>query len=217
MKGRRLLLLAVGVAAIVVLLTGCHLPAAPDVTPTPSGDEMDAGMALLGTSAALTAEVQSSLPTPTLEPTSQPTPVATTSPTSQPTATPTQPTGEQPTATPTGAPAGTETTYVIQPGDTLFRIARRYGMRFEDLARYNGIVNPHRINVGQVIRIPVEGVSLSTPPAQGEIFYTVQPGDNLYRISLRYNLNYMYLASYNGIANPHRISVGQAIRIPVTQ
>ena len=50
--------------------------------------------------------------------------------------------------------------------------------------------------------------------ASGEIIHTVQPGENLYRIGLRYGFTYHELAAYNGIANPNSISVGQQIRIP---
>jgi LysM repeat protein len=42
----------------------------------------------------------------------------------------------------------------------------------------------------------------------------VQPGDNLFRIALRYNMSYITLARYNNIANPSSIYVGQVIRIP---
>jgi LysM repeat protein len=44
--------------------------------------------------------------------------------------------------------------YVVQYGDTLYSIARRYGLSVWQLASYNGIPNPHRIYAGQVIRIP---------------------------------------------------------------
>lgn len=59
------------------------------------------------------------------------------------------------------------------------------------------------------------------PPQQetsptGEIIHTVQPGDNLYRIGLRYGFTYQELAAYNGIANPDRLEIGQQIRIPPT-
>jgi len=57
--------------------------------------------------------------------------------------------GTQPPAPPTG-----ETTYVVQRGDNLFRIALRYSMSYLDLAQYNGIANPAHIYVGQVLRIP---------------------------------------------------------------
>jgi len=214
MKRTSTFLLAACVAAV---LAGCNLPGAPPVTPTPSDATMEAGMDLITieTEGTLTAQAPSPLSTPTPEPivspTLAPTEEPTTAPSPESTPVPLQTPAEQPTTPPTSAPVGAEMTYVVQPGDTLFRIARRYGMRFEDLAYYNNIVNPHRIYVGQVIRIP-DG---ATPPTAGEVLYTVQPGDNLYRIALRYSLNYMYLASYNGIVNPHRINVGQVIRIPV--
>ena len=43
----------------------------------------------------------------------------------------------------------------------------------------------------------------------------VQPGENLFRIALKYNLDYFYLAQYNNIANPAAIYAGQQIRIPL--
>jgi LysM repeat protein len=43
--------------------------------------------------------------------------------------------------------------HVIAPGDTLGRIAQRYGTTVERLARLNEIHNPNLIEVGQVIRL----------------------------------------------------------------
>ena len=56
----------------------------------------------------------------------------------------------------------------------------------------------------------------TSPPDQptGEQVHTVAPGENLFRIGLRYGCPYQQLAAYNGIANPHYINVGQQIRIP---
>jgi lipoprotein NlpD len=51
-------------------------------------------------------------------------------------------------------------------------------------------------------------------PQPGGTTHVVQPGENLFRIALRYNLNYVYLAQYNGISNPAKIRVGQVLRIP---
>jgi len=199
---------------VALLLAGCTLPAAPDVTPTPSEQEaIEAGMAQMATEAAQTAAVvmespvstPTPLPTPVPSPTPPPTPV----PTIAPTVPPTAPPPPQPTEAP---PMSGEQTYIVQRGDTLYSIARRYGVRLGDLAAYNGIVNPNRIYVGQVLRIP-SGPS-PQPPSGGETVYIVQPGDRLFRIALRYNMNYLYLAAYNGIANPNLIYPGQVIRIP---
>jgi len=44
----------------------------------------------------------------------------------------------------------------------------------------------------------------------------VQPGENLFRIALKYGLSYQTLAAYNGIANPQYIYVGQVLKIPAS-
>lgn len=65
-----------------------------------------------------------------------------------------EPPAPEPTAEPQPeAPTG-ETIHVVQPGDNLYRIGLRYGFTAEELAAYNGIANPDRIDVGQQIRIP---------------------------------------------------------------
>ena len=50
--------------------------------------------------------------------------------------------------------------------------------------------------------------------ATGEQVYTVQSGDTLSGIAAKYGTTYQKLASYNGIANPNVISVGQKIKMP---
>ncbi len=50
--------------------------------------------------------------------------------------------------------------------------------------------------------------------AAGERTYTVKKGDTLSKIASEYGTTYQKLASYNGIANPSAIRVGQVIRIP---
>lgn len=49
---------------------------------------------------------------------------------------------------------GDERTHVVKSGENLFRIGLAYGFTAEELASYNGIVDPARIEVGQIIRIP---------------------------------------------------------------
>ena len=53
-------------------------------------------------------------------------------------------------------------------------------------------------------------------PAPGDSSgtYTVQPGDNLFRIALRFGTTTSALAAENGIANPRLIFSGQTLRIP---
>jgi LysM repeat protein len=42
----------------------------------------------------------------------------------------------------------------------------------------------------------------------------VQPGENLFRISLRYGTTINVLMALNGIVNPNRIFAGQVLRLP---
>ena len=63
----------------------------------------------------------------------------------------------------TTAPTVTETrTHVVQPGEYLSSIARRYGVSWTDIARVNNIVDPNRVLVGQSLVIPASGGSNPT-------------------------------------------------------
>ncbi len=55
---------------------------------------------------------------------------------------------------------------------------------------------------------------MQTPPPQTGRTYVVQPGDNLYRIAIRFGVNVWTLAQYNGIYNINAIYAGQRLRIP---
>jgi murein DD-endopeptidase MepM/ murein hydrolase activator NlpD len=100
--------------------------------------------------------------------------------------------------------------YTVQPGDTLTRIAARFGTTVEALAEANHLVNPNLIYVGQVLLIPA---STASPSPSGRV-HAVQPGETLYRIALRYGTTVERLMALNGLRNPHRIFVGQLLRIP---
>ncbi len=96
--------------------------------------------------------------------------------------------------------------HVVQPGETLYGIARRYGVNAWTIARANGVINPNRIYIGQRLVIP------SGRPA-GTV-HIVQPGEMLSRIALRYGVNVWAVAQANGITNLNHIYVGQRLVIP---
>ena len=51
-----------------------------------------------------------------------------------------------------GGPAGLR--HRVERGETLYRLGKAYGVPYQELARANGIKDPSRIDVGQVIVIP---------------------------------------------------------------
>jgi LysM repeat protein len=121
--------------------------------------------------------------------------------------------------------------YVVQPGDTLWRISRQFGTTVDAIVQANHIPNPNLIYVGQVLEIPVGPTATppppgptptagppqptptpTTPPAQQ--LYVVQPGDTLTRIAARFGVSVQAIVQANNIANPNLIYVGQVLVIP---
>ncbi|MCP4425583.1 MAG: LysM peptidoglycan-binding domain-containing protein [Chloroflexi bacterium] len=77
------------------------------------------------------------------------------------------PTGETPPPTPTPPPTG-GTTYIVQSGDTLSAIARRFGTTITAIAQTNNIANVNYIYVGQSLTIP-DGTAPPPPPETGSL------------------------------------------------
>ena len=114
-----------------------------------------------------------------------------------------------PTAPMTPAPE----IYIVQPGDTLFTIAQRFGVTLERLIMANPqITDPNRINVGQRINIPR---AAPPPPSPETTVYVVQPGDTLFRIAQRFGFTVETLIRLNPGINPNLIYPGQRIQIPI--
>lgn len=107
--------------------------------------------------------------------------------------------------------------YVVKSGDTLGRIAEKYGMDYKELAKHNGIENPNLIYVGQKIKIPskqkqtVQVVEQSVPKQRRT--YTVVAGDTLGKIAQKFDTTVANLAKLNNISNVNLILVGQVLYI----
>lgn len=108
--------------------------------------------------------------------------------------------------------------YRVLPGDTLSRIAVRFGVSLSSLISCNGLSNPNRIFAGQLLLIPKGGTVPPAPPP-GPVpgpcgTYTVRSGDTLSAIARRFGTTVWALASINHIANPNLIFPGQVLKVP---
>jgi|GEM_PF-2349950 len=101
------------------------------------------------------------------------------------------------------------TTYTVKSGDTLSGIAAKFGVTVAQLQSWNGISNPDRIRVEQILK--VTGNSAGTTP--GGTTYTVKSGDTLSGIAAKFGVTVAQLQSWNGISNPDRIRVEQILKV----
>ena len=153
-------------------------------------------------------------PTPTQTPTATPVP---------PTATPTL----TPTITPTWTPSMTPTPsepfpYTVEPGDTLFSIAEKFGVPWDVLMLWNGLSNQSVLYVGQEITIPLPDMDPPTPtplPSNLQpgdiILYFVRPGDTLQTIAERFFTNVDAIREANEMDETTTLYVGDLIKVPV--
>ena len=143
---------------------------------------------------------------------------------------------QAPAAEPTNTPAPVAGfPYVTVYGDNYYSIAQRFGVSLSALYQANNITNPSVLFVGVTLIIPsgnpppntggaqpanpppaptIAPATATTPPSQlpGAIAYTVQAGDNLFRIGLRFGVSVARIKQLNGLVSDI-IFIGQTLII----
>ncbi|WP_419404216.1 LysM peptidoglycan-binding domain-containing protein, partial [Micrococcus sp. F3Y] len=105
---------------------------------------------------------------------------------------------------PTAAPDGT---YVVQPGDGWWAIARADGIAAVDLAKMNGATTGTLIHPGQTLR---------TPKVEAGTVHRVVAGDTMSRIARTAKVSLDALLAANPKVHPDRIEIGQVIALPIS-
>ncbi|ORY60965.1 uncharacterized protein BCR38DRAFT_443047 [Pseudomassariella vexata] len=132
------------------------------------------------------------------------------------------------------------TTYTVESGDTLLKIATTKGFNSGvcQIAALNAIPDPSFISVGQVLQIPLnvaepdntscvknktssfipdptETVAPDTVAPDGTVEHTVVKGETLAIISKQFNSGICDIAKLNNLTNPDQIEVGQVLKVPI--
>ena len=133
----------------------------------------------------------------------------------------------------------------VKQGDTMYSIAKRYGVTQEAILAANGMKN-HNISLGQQLRIPGKGaavasqsakkapvassvrpvvasvssVPVSRPVAEAKatnkiVQYTVQNGDTLWAIARKFNVSPVELLSLNNMSRNTALRPGDTVRVAV--
>ena len=98
-----------------------------------------------------------------------------------------------------------KTTYTVKKGDSLWVIAKKYGITTEELKNYNKLTS-NLLSIGQVLKIPQGKTST-------ENIYTVKKGDSLWTIANRYNTTVEKIKVLNNLTS-NLLSIGQQLKIP---
>jgi murein DD-endopeptidase MepM/ murein hydrolase activator NlpD len=107
-----------------------------------------------------------------------------------------------PSARPPGAVTGSRGVHTAQRGDTVYRIARVYGVPIRALIDANRLQPPYQLILGQKVVIP----------QQRQHF--VRSGDTVYGLSQRYGVDMAELVRLNAIGPPYKLRPGQHLFLP---
>ena len=124
-----------------------------------------------------------------------------------------------PTVSTTAIPTTTEAADVgplsvlVEVGDSLSKIAKRYDTTTEILAAINGICDVNQIYVGQKILLAAAGSETDegVDPEPISVTVLVEVGDSLSKIAKRYDTTVDELMVANDITDPNLVLVGQEL------
>ncbi|MED4841532.1 GH25 family lysozyme [Weizmannia sp. CD-2023] len=102
-------------------------------------------------------------------------------------------------------------TYTIKSGDTLWELAQGKSYTVDDILKVNKGIDPKRLQVGQVINLPVVD---KTATVKKSTTYTVKKGDTLSEIAVKFGVSLSALQKANPKVIPTKMQIGTKLVIP---
>ncbi|WP_170169202.1 LysM peptidoglycan-binding domain-containing protein [Mesobacillus subterraneus] len=103
--------------------------------------------------------------------------------------------------------------HTVQSGDTLWKIAQKYGTTIDAIVKANNLDPAKHLYIGQKITIPSEATN-PEPPAVQPVIHTVVSGDTLWKISVKYGTTIDAIVKANNLDPAKYLMVGQKLTIP---
>mgnify|MGYP001002354503 FL=1 len=98
--------------------------------------------------------------------------------------------------------------HTIEKGQSLYSIASMYNISQADIVKLNP-GSDDKIYVGRTLRIPRTDAN-----SQKETFHTIESGETLYRLTVKYNVSAKDICDANPGLSAENFRIGQVIRIP---
>jgi len=118
----------------------------------------------------------------------------------------------------TSRPAQTGTSYRVRQGDSLWSIARAYGVSTHSIANSNGLGMGDTVQVGQTLNIPPATRLAANDPTSASpsmLTYVVQAGDTVSRIANRFSVSVAQVLGWNRLRPNHVLMPGQRLVLHV--
>ena len=103
--------------------------------------------------------------------------------------------------------------YTVKKGDSLYSIAQKYNTTVDAIKNLN-YLKSDSLSIGQQLRIPENYNNLDETTAPSFVNYTVEKGDNLYKIAKLYNISVDTIIKDNNLTS-NNLSLGQNLKIRV--
>ena len=111
--------------------------------------------------------------------------------------------------------------YRIKSGDTLYALAKHYGVSIQSIVNYNEGLKPETLKIGKTILIPAlksVGAYAGKGAAQAGNFdgtHTIQKGDTLWSLALKYSVSVELLAQKNNLTVNSVLKLGNTLKVPI--
>ncbi|WP_164984904.1 LysM peptidoglycan-binding domain-containing protein [Ammoniphilus sp. CFH 90114] len=123
------------------------------------------------------------------------------------------------------APTLDSSTYLVKPGDMLWKIAQSTNTTVEAIKQVNKLSNDY-IEVGQTLKIPDPGSQAVQPtplpsPVDKQVpwveyqTHTVQSGETGWTISLKYGIPFSEFLQLNNMTEKSMLSIGQKVKVAI--
>jgi murein DD-endopeptidase MepM/ murein hydrolase activator NlpD len=109
--------------------------------------------------------------------------------------------------------------HVVKSGETIYGLAREYGVKVEEILFINGIDDARKIQSGQRLRIPATPAMVPPinpdPSAPAVVLHRAQKGETLFGISRQYGISLQELRTVNSLSETYVLKSGDVLKIPV--